>query len=140
MDAILLESVEGLGDSPFVASSNEIWESLQAERVSVSQELLSEGQLCECEGGRVLESEASEEYAREIKWQHRSHLEARLRDITDAQDRLIEGCYGRCTECGENIASNRLTADPAAALCAGCQRSVEAERALAELFERDSIH
>jgi RNA polymerase-binding transcription factor DksA len=140
MDTTLLESVEGLGHSPFVTTPGEIWESLQAEREAVSRELVSEGRLCEGNATGMLESEASEEYTREIKWRHRSQLEARLRHITEAQDRLIEGYYGNCAECGEEIESKRLMADAAAALCIGCQRSVEEERALEELLGRDSIH
>lgn len=41
-DGILLESVEGLGHSPFVANAGEMWWSLQGEREEVSRELLAE--------------------------------------------------------------------------------------------------
>jgi RNA polymerase-binding transcription factor DksA len=139
MDATLLESVEGLGDSPFVTSPGAIWESLQAERERISRELLSEGPLCERDSTGLLESEASEEYTREIKWRHRGQMEARLRSITEAQDRVIDGLYGRCMQCGTEIGSKRLLADPAVLLCIGCQRSVEEKLALAEL-EREVIH
>lgn len=43
-----------------------------------------------------------------------TQLEARLREIVDAQDRLLDGTYGKCVECGEQIAAGRLMADPAA--------------------------
>jgi RNA polymerase-binding transcription factor DksA len=139
MDSLLLESVEGLGHSPFVTSPGEIWESLQAEREEISSELLSEGPLCGCNAPGLLESEASEEYTREIKWRHRNQLEARLRDVTEAQDRLMDGRYGRCAECAEVIGSKRLLADPAVLLCIDCQRSVEERPALDELFGQDVI-
>ena len=139
MDAMLLESVEGLGHSPFVTSPGEIWESLQAEREEIGQDLLSEGPLCGCDAVGLLESEASEEYSREIRWRHRSQLEERLRDITDAQDRLTDGHYGRCAECAEEIGSKRLVADPAVRLCIACQRSVEERLALEDLFAREVI-
>jgi hypothetical protein len=45
-DGILLQSVEGLEQSPFVANAGEIWESLQSEREEVSRDLLAEGPLC----------------------------------------------------------------------------------------------
>lgn len=140
MDVMLLESVAGLGHSPFGTSPGEIWESLQEEREEVSRELLSEGRLCQCDAGRLLESEASEEYTRATRWRNRSQLEARLKDITDAQDRLIEGRYGRCAECAQEIESKRLKAEPAAALCIGCERSLEAKRALEKLFGTGSVH
>lgn len=139
MDAMLLESVEGLGHSPFVASPGAIWESLQAERERIGRELLSEGQLCECEVNGLLESEASEEYTREIRWRRRSQLEDRLRAISEAQDRVIDGLYGRCMQCGTDIGSKRLLADAAALLCIDCQRSIEELLALDDL-ERGIIH
>lgn len=133
MDAMLLESVEGLGHSPFKTSPGAIWESLQAERERIGRELLAEGPLCERDFTGVLESEASEEYTRELRWQHRSQLESRLRAITEAQDRVIDGLYGRCLQCGTEIGSKRLLADPAALLCIDCQRGVEEQIELEEL-------
>lgn len=139
MDAMLLESVEGLGHSPFVTSPGAIWESLQAERERIGRELLSQGPLCEGDATNLLESEASEEYTREIRWRHRSQLEARLRAINEAQDRVIDGLYGRCMQCGTEVGSKRLLADPAVLLCIDCQRSVEEQLALEELG-RGVIH
>ena len=63
----------------------------------------------------------------DIEWLHRMQLEARLRDIIDAQDRLLDGTYGKCVECGEQITVGRLTADPAASLCLYCRKLVESE-------------
>ena len=127
MDGILLQTVEGLGDAPLVRTGGEIWEWLQSEKEEVAHELLSEGPLCQTGVRGVQEAEASEENGREIEWRHRGQLESRLREINDAQDRLMDGAYGRCTDCGAEIGSKRLAADPATALCITCQRSVEAE-------------
>ena len=128
MDGILLQTVEGLGDPPLVRTGCEIWEWLQGEKEEVAHELLSDGPLCQTAVSGVQEAEAPEENSRELEWRHRGHLEARLREINDAQDRLMDGAYGRCTECGAEIDSLRLAADPAASLCIACQRSIEAER------------
>ena len=132
MGAILLESVEGLGDASFVAGAGEIWESLQSEKEEVGRNLLGEATLGPNNGGGSPESEPSDEYLREIGWRVREQLEARLRNINDAQDRLIDGAYGRCIECGNEIDTKRLTADPAACRCVACQRSLEGEYALNE--------
>lgn len=140
MDGMLLESVEGLESSPFVTNPNEMWELLQAEREAVGRELLAEGCLCETADSSLLESEASEEYTREIRWQHRSQLETRLADISDAQDRLIDGTYGRCLDCAAEVDSKRLMADPAVSRCISCQRMLEDERELRELCGTDLIH
>jgi len=127
MDGILLQTVEGLGDAPPVRTGCEIWEWLQGEKEEISHELLLEGPLCQTAVSGVQEAEASEESFREIDWRHRGQLEGRLREINDAQDRLMDGAYGRCTDCGAEIGSQRLTADPAACLCITCQRSTETQ-------------
>ncbi len=127
MDGILLQTVEGLEDAPVVRTGGEIWEWLQGQKEEVAHELLSDGPLCQTAVAGVQEAEASEENAREIEWRHRGQLEARLREINDAQDRLMDGAYGRCTDCGREIDRKRLAADPAASLCIACRRSIEAE-------------
>jgi len=47
--------------------------------------------------------------------------------VNDALDRLMDGGYGRCTDCGEEIDGKRLVADPAASLCIACQRNADGE-------------
>ena len=130
MDGMLLQTVEGLGDPPPVSMGGEIWEWLQGEKEEIAHEIMVEGPLCQTAVIGAEEAEASEENGRELDWRHRGQLEARLREINDAQDRLMDGAYGRCTDCGGEIGSQRLEADPATSLCVTCQRSVERE----ELF------
>lgn len=43
-----------------------------------------------------------------------------LRRIDAALERVEEGDYGYCVECGEEIEAKRLDVDPAAPRCAGC--------------------
>ena len=133
MDGILLESVEGLGDAPLVPTGGEIWEWLQGEKEEVAQELLSDGPLCQTAVSGVQDREAAEENSREIEWRHRAQMEARLREINDAQDRLMGGAYGRCMDCGAEIDGQRLMADPAICLCIICQRSTEREEVFSTL-------
>jgi RNA polymerase-binding transcription factor DksA len=45
------------------------------------------------------------------------HLQDSLRDVTIALGKLDEGTYGKCEECGEDIAEPRLEAMPAARYC-----------------------
>lgn len=49
-----------------------------------------------------------------------------LREIEAAQERLQQGTYGRCEECGEEIPLARLQAYPAARLCIADQERYEA--------------
>jgi DnaK suppressor protein len=127
MDGMLLQSVEALGESPFAGTAGEIWELLQAEKEEVARDLLAEGPLLHDDLRGLKESEPSEESAREIEWRHRETLEDRLRAINDAQDRLMDGGYGICFECGAHIDGKRLLANPAAALCLECQHLAEDE-------------
>ncbi len=47
-------------------------------------------------------------------------LQARLRKVDDALDRLMSGSYGNCSKCGRAIDDTRLDIDPALALCLDC--------------------
>ncbi|HKY44327.1 MAG TPA: TraR/DksA C4-type zinc finger protein [Pyrinomonadaceae bacterium] len=47
-------------------------------------------------------------------------LQARLRKVDDALDRLMSGSYGNCSRCGAAIDETRLDIDPALALCLDC--------------------
>lgn len=49
-------------------------------------------------------------------------LEEKLTDINAALDRLENGTYGICMNCGETIMPERLKALPSAELCIECQR------------------
>ncbi|MGD8402210.1 MAG: TraR/DksA C4-type zinc finger protein [Anaerolineales bacterium] len=49
-------------------------------------------------------------------------LEEQLEETTEALNRIDEGTYGQCTNCGNSIAPERLEALPAAELCIDCQR------------------
>jgi len=127
MDGIFLQTIEGLGDPPLVTSSCEVWEWLESEREAVVHEIQADGPLCQPPAQGPQEIEVSDETDREIDWHHRGQREARLREITEAEDRLMDGAYGRCKDCGTSIDTRRLAADPAVALCLTCQQSAEAE-------------
>jgi RNA polymerase-binding transcription factor DksA len=126
-DGLLLQSIEGLWNSPFTGAGGEMWNWLQNLREEVSQELLREGPLWRDEAGGLRENETSVSSGIEIEWIRRARLEARLCAITFAQDRLLDGNYGRCVDCGKQINHGRLVADPAASLCLHCQRFADGE-------------
>lgn len=127
-NAVLLPSSQPLDNSPFTGSGGATWNWLQDLKEEVSRDLLAEGPLCQNEILGLREGEESKENTWDIEWLHRAQLEARLREINDAQDRLLDGTYGKCAECGEQITAGRLIADPAAYLCLECQRLVESDR------------
>ena len=49
----------------------------------------------------------------------------RLRGIEQAIQRMAEGSYGTCIDCGEEIPRERLLAQPMAIRCASCQDMAE---------------
>ncbi len=59
-----------------------------------------------------------------------------LARINEALDRLEEGTYGRCNECGQEISPARLRALPFAIRCRDCEeareRATERERQLSQ--------
>jgi RNA polymerase-binding transcription factor DksA len=122
-NALLAQGFETLSAPPVVSRSGDIWLRLQDEKFEVSDSLLNEGRRS------ITSSDANEE----LSWRHRERLELRLRQLTDAQDRLMEGRYGRCLECDEMISERRLAADPAAALCYECQSAADRKQRLYSL-------
>jgi len=50
-----------------------------------------------------------------------------IRKIIDALERLEDGTFGICEECGEEIPVKRLMARPVTALCIECKKEQEAE-------------
>ena len=50
---------------------------------------------------------------------------AELREIALARQRIADGSYGRCADCGVDIDPRRLLAQPAAARCTRCQADAE---------------
>ena len=126
-DALLLPRTQSYGNPLFIGSAGETWNLLQNLKEEVSRDLLGEGPLCRSEILGLREGEESKANTWDIEWLHRAQLEARLREIVDAQDRLLDGTYGKCVDCGKQIAAGRLIADPAAHLCLNCQKIVESD-------------
>src|SRR5262245_33068126 len=69
-----------------------------------------------------------ESVRREIGYATRELLVERARRLQAALDRLQEGEYGTCVECGETIAPARLRALPEVQPCVRCQDRIERRR------------
>jgi DnaK suppressor protein len=92
-----------------------------------------EGQLAELEGrlGRIAadlaEPLAADSSEQAVEMEDDASLEGQAALITReiasvrrALERIDEGAYGECVQCGEAIAPGRLEAQPEAALCIAC--------------------
>jgi RNA polymerase-binding transcription factor len=62
---------------------------------------------------------------REIGFATRELLVDRVNRLSNALDRLDDGDYGTCVECGEAIAPARLRAMPEVETCVRCQEKLE---------------
>ena len=91
-----------LAEIPIGGKGGAVWNRLHGEREDICEALLKR-----CEP-------ASQAH------QQQELLQARLRRIDDALDRLMAGSYGICSECGSSIEDATLEVDPAWALCMGC--------------------
>lgn len=116
--------------TPFMPGGCQAWGRLNTERQDVCEALLEEGKAVRklASAGVVVSDLPIEDTVRELEWHRRESLQARLRQIDDALDRLMAGSYGHCSSCGKPIDEARLAADPAVPLCLFCQREKEGER------------
>src|SRR3954464_14685425 len=65
---------------------------------------------------------ATETYDRELDYTLEENSEHVLQEIEAALQRIQDGTYGQCTNCGKQIPEERLEARPYATLCIDCQR------------------
>ncbi len=77
--------------------------------------------------GRLSRMDALQAQAMSVETHQRRDIQ--IQRIAKALQRLDEGTYGECSECGELIAVKRLEADPAAPLCIACANRAETDTA-----------
>ena len=53
-----------------------------------------------------------------------------IKKLDEALQRIEEGTFGDCDECGEEIGQNRLLARPTATLCVSCKEEQERKEVL----------
>lgn len=104
-------------DSLLDTSGSLVWNRLHSERENICEALVKEPG--PNSGSQLPKIAATEEARRAARW-HRELLQARLRKIDDALDRLMSGSYGNCSKCGRWIEDTKLAFDPAVAFCTAC--------------------
>jgi DnaK suppressor protein len=70
---------------------------------------------------------ADNERTHEVSILISSRDKEKLHAIEEALEKIREGTYGVCEECGDEIGSGRLKAMPLAKLCVTCQSRIERE-------------
>jgi len=116
-------------NTSFLDGACEAWGRLHTEREDVCESLLTQAQAMRSFATDGQESDLpTEDTARELDWSRREALQARLRQIDDALDRLMAGAYGRCSFCGRAIEADRLASDAAISRSVVCQKDSESGR------------
>jgi DnaK suppressor protein len=98
-------------------------------------------QLTTLRGGEVGRAQASTEHfatrddtpaaansARDLEFALDAHDTAEIAAVDAALQRIADGIYGECVDCGAQIAEARLKAAPEAARCIHCQEKLEKAR------------
>ncbi len=88
--------------------------------------------------GDILDS-VSEERTRELDLILTDRGKRNLAQIDDAIDRIDEGIYGLCEECGVKIPKARLKVLPFAKYCVECQEKIEREEKYTREESEDGI-
>jgi DnaK suppressor protein len=76
--------------------------------------------------GNHMADDASEAFEQAKELALHQNAEQLLKKVDDALERLEQGTYGRCEQCGVEIDPARLQALPYATLCFRCQQRLDA--------------
>lgn len=103
----------------------------------VSEKVKSEKNILKFEIGDIYDI-ASSERERELSLMLGDREREKLADIEDALERIKDGSYGTCEECGEPIAEDRLRALPFTRVCVECQSKNEREQRIRGRLEEET--
>lgn len=110
-------------DVPIGGKDGSVWNRLHGERENICEALVKDAEPMS-------------------QTTHRSQLlQARLRRLDDALDRLMSGSYGICSKCGRHIEDATLDVDPAWSVCLHCwanEPDVTRSRSAHEMAESGS--
>jgi DnaK suppressor protein len=112
-------------------------EQMREQTVGTVQRELSEGREHTKDDGMDTYDLASDARDREISTILTDRDRNKLVAIDEALERIDDGSYGVCEECGADIAEGRLAALPFTRLCVTCQSEMERESKLHRRFEED---
>lgn len=108
--------------------TKEITDVLNAEKTKilneVSEQIRSETKDSKDDGGDIYDI-ASGERERELSLTFGDRERNKLQNVEDALQRLKDGIYGECDECGEPIGEQRLRALPFTCVCVECKSREE---------------
>lgn len=102
----------------------------------VAEKIKNESNALKFEIGDIYDI-ASNERDRELTLMLGDREREKLAEIEEALERLKNGSYGICEECGELIGEGRLLAMPFARVCVDCKSKDERERGARRRYEEE---
>ena len=102
----------------------------------ISGSLIPESLTASSEIGDLVD-QAGDERDRELSLLLTDRDKEKLFAIDEALEKLKEGSYGICEECGEKIGQGRLKVMPLAKYCVNCQSKIEKEMVLQKKVEEE---
>ncbi len=103
-------------------------EEKRAELVNKSKIALEDLRTENERGGRDSGDESIEQRGQTAQLRLKDREKKYLTKVNRALERIEEGSYGECLECGARIPEPRLRARPAAVLCLSCKEQREQEK------------
>ena len=110
-------------------------ESLQSfeEKLRAQQSLLERNMISAVKEGRQSNSDdlqdaadlAVQSYQKELMFLQGTQGHSQLAQVRAAMDRIEDGTFGECQQCGEPIGEKRLEAVPWTPYCISCQEKIE---------------
>jgi len=102
----------------------------------ISEKPIPETLLVSTEIGDLVD-QAGDERDRELSLLLTGRDKEKLQAINEALEKIREGTYGICEECGDKIGMGRLKVMPLAKFCVSCQSKMEKEISLLRKAEED---
>jgi len=112
---------------PIAGKAGLVWNCLHEEREDIVEVMLRDYQ--SMSGTDAEFNNSPPESTRD--W-HRELMQARLRKIDDALDRLMSASYGHCVNCGVKIRDTEMALDPAIAFCPSCWKQQQNQSSQAD--------
>ena len=102
----------------------------------ISEKPIPETLIATTEIGDMVD-QAGDERDREMSLLLTGRDKEKLHAINEALEKIREGSYGICEECGDKIGPGRLKVMPLAKYCVSCQSKLEKEISLLRKAEED---
>ena len=113
-----------------------LWDMREKLIAEISGSLIPESLTASSEIGDLVD-QAGDERDRELSLLLTDRDKEKLFAINEALEKLKEGSYGICEECGEKIGQGRLKVMPLAKYCVNCQSKIEKEMVLQKKVEEE---